>query len=475
MKAKTPKRPKIQPGLKTAPASKKPKAPPRVAQGDRVRATVAGWTLDGVALATTAHGPTHVVGGVPGDVGDVRILGKGQHQMWGVIDPTVLEVTSEDRVEPPCAVVLRCGGCPWQMVSTEHQRQTRRESLATRLGDAAAKATWHPLLEAPEPFGFRTRATMIVRHQGGRLRAGFYEPRSQTLVPAEECSVQHPLVNRTAKFALKEFVSANLPSWRGEERPGLLRALVIRVDPDRDKALLSMVVSQDDPRLPEIGAALLRIDGVVGVSAIINNRPSGPLAAGEVIQLGGATHLVLRAGEYKVPVGPLAFTQTHVGAARKMVYAVAGMLPEEDGEHLVDLYAGVGVFGLALADRAKRVTLVERNPEAAAAARAAVGESSKVTVVEGDAAKVVADVIGDGVATTVILDPPRAGCRPEVLAAIAESAVETVIYVSCGPKALVRDIARLPGFEMTEIFEVEMFPHSPHEEVIVKLVRTPTP
>ncbi|PIE20065.1 MAG: 23S rRNA (uracil(1939)-C(5))-methyltransferase RlmD [Proteobacteria bacterium] len=449
---------------------------PRLVQGDTLTADIGALAADGTARAVVDDRELRVRGGVPGDRATLRIDHVGKHAAWATV--VGVDRPSVDRVEAPCPVVLRCGGCPWQMVAPQAQTARRETLLRESLGDALPpEATFHPTVSAGEPVGYRTRALMVARHVAGALRLGLYAPRSNDLVPAEGCVVQHPRLNQALEAARDVLAGTNLGTWRGPNRPGDLRALSLRLDPHRGEGLLTIVAPKPDHRLTGIARALLDIPAIAGVHLCLNDRPGGQLLAGRVRHLAGATRQRIDFGDTTVLAGPLAFVQTHHAVAEAMVARVAKLLPQRV-DHLVDLYAGVGVFGLTLRGRAGGVTLVERGADACRDARANTSRlpaCDHVEVIEGAVEQRVTDALTGGPAEAVVLDPPRAGCRPGVIEALVARAPGTIVYASCGPKALARDLRALTagGYRLTDVVPLDMFPHTPHVEVLARLERAP--
>ncbi len=411
-----------------------------------------------------------VPGGVPGDVGTLRITHVGQHATWGHIES--LETPSPDRVTPPCPVVDRCGGCPWQSVALSAQMQARLATLHRLLDPLVIDAHWHQPPGEPKTTGYRTRALMMARRKpGGILRFGFFAPGSHDIVGAEGCIVQHPMVNQTLEGVRAVLGRSGISAWRDAEHPGQLRAVLFRVDPTRGEGLVTLVVTHAEG-LVATGEALLDVPGVVGVSANVNPTDGGPVLGPTTVHLAGAERQHVQYGDLELEVGPTAFLQTRHDMATQMVQAAAALLPEHM-THLVDLYAGVGVFGLSVRHRADRVTLVERDPAAVADALWNIDrlQASHVTAQAADAAGF-ASQLGELAADAILLDPPRAGCSPAVIEAIANLAVKpVVVYASCHPPALARDIERLAqaGYRVTDIVPLDMFPHTPHVEALVRL------
>ncbi|MCB9727792.1 MAG: 23S rRNA (uracil(1939)-C(5))-methyltransferase RlmD [Deltaproteobacteria bacterium] len=448
--------------------------PPRLTQGELAPGEVVALAeSDGSrARVGTAGFEVRVPGGVPGDRGLFRITHVGKNAAWGRIHQ--LETPSPDRVDPPCELVDRCGGCPWQMVSLPAQRRARAEALHALLDPLAPDATWHEGAGPELVTGYRTRALMMARRREGRLELGFYAPGSNDLVAVDRCVVQHPELDRALRTVRAILDRSGLSTWDGPERPGVIRAVMLRMDPSVGRGLLTLVVTRDEPRLHEIARDLLAIPGVVGVFANINPRDGGPVLGEVTIPLGGADRQRVTYGELGLEVGPTAFLQTHHQMAETLVARVVALMPRRM-EQLADLYAGVGVFGLALRHRAARVVLAEAAPDACADARGNTAHlgTRNVMVIEGALADTITRAMTPA-PDAVIVDPPRRGLDEAVVAALeAPSGPRRLVYVSCGPRALARDLTRLvaAGYAITDVVPLDMFPHTPHAEVVVAASR----
>ena len=457
------------------PKARRPKRP--FNQGDLVAGRITQLSRRGGSLAEVQGSEVRVMGGVPGDVATLRITHTGKHINVGQIQ--TLTAPSESRVEAPCPVMTQCGGCPWQSSDQALQQLTRERSVETLLAPFMTPKTRHHGWVGPEKIeGYRTRALMVTRHRAGSMRLGFYAPGTQDLIPVERCPVQHPRVNSVLKHAHHILARLDWPTWRSAERPGVLRGLLFRLDPSRDEGILTLILSvEPGPKVAAAAERLIRIEGVCGVHANVNTHQSGPLVGKRTEHLKGKRRQTLQYGALNLELSPTAFAQTRHDMAEAMVETLGTLLPERC-EHLVDLYAGAGLLGLAHRARAERVTLIESHPEAAADAKhnARRLDASHVEVIAEDASTAGPRVLRGG-ADAIILDPPRSGCSPALLDAIcALKGALTVVYASCEARSLGRDLAKLhaAGFVLNDVALFDMFPHTPHVEVAVALTRDMT-
>ena len=448
-------------------------------QGDLIDSKVTTLARRGGSVAEASGLEVRVLGGVPGDHAQLRITHTGKHVAVGQIQ--TLHTPSPHRVDAPCPVVTACGGCPWQPASLDLQRAHRASEVAALLDplcDADTRRHGWIATGEDDAVGYRTRALMVLRHRAGTIRMGFYAPGTQELVPAEPCVVQHPQVNAVLKRAHAILKRHDWPTWRGPDRKGVLRGLLYRVDPGVGEGLLTLILSvEPGARVRAAALELIRIEGVSGVHANVHTRDGGPMLGERTVHLRGKRRQTMTVGSLTLQVGPTAFVQTRHSVGAAMVRTVGEWLgaPDRTFDHLVDLYAGVGVFGLAHRARAARVTLVESHLGAVEDAQRNIErlEAGHVSVVAGDSETSVTTVLADG-ADVVILDPPRSGCAASVLDAVAALEGDlTVIYASCEPRKLARDLKRLTdaGLRVSDVALFDMFPHTPHLEVLVALRR----
>ena len=458
--------------------------PKRALAGSALSCTVVSLGGSDGALATAdgIAGPIRVASGVPGDRGTVRVLHSGQHGAWArwlhIEEPSLYRRAAE------CSAVGRCGGCPWQMVDPELQRQERldrlKKVLANWLPESVAKqASWAQVL--PMTVGYRSRAQVVLGRKRGRIVWGFWAPGSQELVAVELCPAHLRSVDQVLNRAADALDRAGIPVADESEGP-TATGIIWRTDPRSEQGLLTILCG--DPALIAPAAErLAEIPGVRGVFAAPVARRGGPPISEAATLLAGEPHSEVtwrfrNSGlpELTLQLGASAFVQTRHDAAETLVDVVAGMLPAQ-GAGLLDLYSGVGVFGLALRHRYAKVWLAEREGPAIEDARrnADLLGADHVETHGGDATAILDQLLAQGAGfTAAVVDPPRAGCGAAVANRLSDAAeLLDIAYVSCGQSGLERDIAAFVsrGWQVVKLQAVEMFPHTPHAEAVLHLRR----
>jgi len=341
-----------------------------------------------------------------------------------------------------------------------------------------------PIVPSPRQTAFRQKSAFVFGSTRGRgLTMGHYATGSRQIVSVDECPVHSDRANRIA-FALRDRLArANIPA---ADRPnGILRHVIIRTTEDDREAVAMLVVTRNDKSLrTPVRGFLASADAPDGFFININDRP-GPLMVGdETIKISGRSHVrekgisgIGGASAVDFLVSPDAFFQTNVGAARELVRLVLeGVGP---AKRVLDLYCGSGLFALPLARGGATVTAIEENRQAIDDLKA----NARLNRIPPAQVVPIAARVEDAIARVsktawdaVVLDPPRDGCAPGVLEAIVDRiAPPRIVYVSCDPKALSRELPilrnRNAGYRIDRVVAVDMFPHTDHIEAVMTLSR----
>lgn len=398
------------------------------------------------ALARHEGRVVFVAGGAPGD----RVVAEITAERAGFVRARVREVTTPGptRVTPPCPVVGRCGGCPWQHVDPAAQRDAKRavvrEQLA-RLG-GLSDVNVLPALDAGTPWRYRSRITLAV--DGRRL--GYRAARSHELVEVDDCLLADPAL------------VAHLPAAR--QWVAALRAVPERVT--LAAAPGGVVLHAEGRRSP--GPADVRATETLLVATATVRGAVWTARDARVVVGDPTLRVPLEAGcELEVPAD--AFTQVNPEANRVLVAVVCALAGVGPGSRVLDLYCGAGNFSLPLARRGAEVIGVERAAIAVDAARAnAARLGCRATFHAGDVARTLAALPADAY-DVAVLDPPRTGAA-DALASLLARRPRRIVYVSCDPATLARDagILAAAGWRAERVQPVEMFPHTHHVETVAE-------
>jgi 23S rRNA (uracil1939-C5)-methyltransferase len=415
-----------------------------------------------------------VPGLIPGDLALVRI--ERMRTRFAAASVKRLIEASLDRVAPLCPQFGVCGACPLQHMRYAAQARMKERQIGDRLariGGVRAPVI-RPIVTPGRPWRYRNKA----RYAAEGARVGFYAAESRTLADAPDCLIQAPPANALAD-ELRHFVAA---SRKADGADGAVRELTVRTAFGTGEVMALLSVSGRRPRDAERLALAMR-DAVSALPQAEGGLRyslesvvfASDLAGGEPVFTAGKRTITERIGGLYFEISPRSFFQVNSIGARALLDLVAEYAAPRKGDTLFDLYCGAGAFGLRCAGAAGRVVGVESSVSAVADAErnAARNGVRNATFVRGLAERALPALIAREKPHAVILDPPRAGCRAELLSAIASAAPARIVCVSCDPATLARDVGRLTaaGYAFVEATPVDMFPHTAHAECVALMSR----
>lgn len=441
--------------------------------------------LGGQALARHAGKVLFVQGGLPGDQVRARVTRVRSRYAEARLES--LEAPSPHRVHPPCPHAPRCGGCRFQDLAYAEQCRIKerqvRETLAHlgRLADPPVAA----LVPAPETFGYRNKMEFSF-HPGpdGGALLGLHERGTfDRVFELETCLLPSALTVEIVRLTQRHAALSRWRAYHPRLHQGVVRYLVVRHLPHTGQCAVHLVAAADEiPGLEAWAGELASCFPAVRTASLLINRARANVAIGEEerLLLGDGLveeHLLGLSFE----ASSATFLQTNSRQAEALYGAALEAAELTGQETVLDLYCGVGTLTLPLARRAREAIGVESQPAAARAAErnAARNGIRNARFVAGEARRVLREW-AQGLRAdaprpeVVVVDPPRAGLHPRVVARVAELGPGRVVYVSCNPATLARDLRDLVdrGFGLDAVTPFDLFPHTPHIECVARLSRT---
>jgi 23S rRNA (uracil1939-C5)-methyltransferase len=441
------------------------------------RVELEGTELDerGAGVAHLEDHRVHVAGLLPGERARAVIEHVSVHRIddrrpaWARLEE--LLSPSPDRVAPVCPAHGPCGGCPLQHLAYPAQVRWKGERVVEALArhPVLAGVPVAPCVPSARVLGYRNQAKYVYgrdRHSG-RLVLGAYVPRSHEVVDLGGCRVVEPVLDEVARILRDLLEERAVAPFDEVRRTGLLRYAILRSNA-AGQVLVALVAAGDWPEAAALADLLrARASAVTGVVLNVNAGHGNALFGDEERTLCGQPSLEDEIGPARVELASRSFFQLNRETAGRayadLRAAVAALGPIG---RIVDAYAGAGGIAFSLAALAGEVVAIEENAAATAAALAFARQRGlPVRFETADAAEALERIQE---ADVVVLNPPRGGCAPEVLAAVARMRPRLVAYLSCHPGTLARDLDVLQGLGLSarEIRPYDMLPHTPHVEAL---------
>lgn len=428
----------------------------------------------GVGIGKFEGFTVFVDGGIVKDKIKVKIIKSKKNYAVGEI-VEILE-PSPYRVERKCSKELQdCGGCQIQELDYKEQLNVKTnevKQVINRIGKLD-DVIIHPALGMEHPFRYRNKAQFPIQKVNGMPVIGFYKKKSHEIIPTDQCIIQHDVNDKIIKI-IKTYIKAYKVSVYDEKtHTGVLRHLVTKVGFTTKEVMVVLVANgRKLPYLNELASVLKEnIPGFKTLVVNVNREKTNVILGNENKVIYGDGKINDNIGDLVFEISPLSFfqvnpIQTEVLYNKALEYASLG-----ENDTVFDIYCGIGTISLFLAQKAKKVYGIEIVEDAIKDAKrnAEINNLDNVEFYVGKAEEVVPKMYKQGKrANVVVVDPPRKGCDEKVLDTIVSMQPDRVVYVSCNPSTLARDLNYLDekGYKCSEVQPVDMFPHSVHVECV---------
>ena len=435
------------------------------------RAHIDGYSSEGLGIARIDGQVVFVHGAVRGETCDVLVMKVLKNAAFGKI--AALVEPSPARRTPDCPYYGRCGGCDFRHMSYEEElwaKRARVQDALTRIG--GAEVTVEEILGAEQPLHYRNKSIYPISPAG---EVGFYRARSHQVVNVEHCLIQKPEADALAQ-ALRDYIARfRVASYDEATGQGLLRHLYVRTSCAGESLVCLLVNGRSLPHEEEL-VAMLRAAApkICGVVLGENTRRGNAILGDRYRTLWGRDYLTDTLCGLELRLSVPSFYQVNHDQAQRLYEKALEYAGLTGRELAVDLYCGAGTITQVLARRARHVIGGEIVPEAIrdaeeSARRNGVGN---VEFLCGDASRLAAELRQRGLRPDVIcVDPPRKGLAPDVVEAAASMEPERIVYVSCDPATLARDVARFAplGYRPVRACAVDLFSGTANVETVVLL------
>jgi len=447
-------------------------------KGETIKLRIEDLAFGGKGVARVDGFVVFVDGGLPGDEVDARIYRtKGSFAESRIEN---LTKPSSHRIAPACGHFGQCGGCKWQNleypIQTKYKEDQVRESLVHIAG--IPNPPMEPIIAAHKIYYYRNKMEFSFHaDDDGDLLLGLHKAgRFRDVFQLDKCHLQSEISNKIVNFVRERSRELGLPPYHIVSHEGFLRFLVIRDAKFTGEVLVNFVTGAGSyPELDNLATELgEKFEEVVSVSHTVNAARANIAKGDKERIIYGVDHIHETLGQKKFRISANSFFQTNSYQAQRLYDIAVELAQPQSNERMLDLYTGTGTIAIYFSDLVKNAEGVETVADAVADARvnARINGAANVEFHTGDVEEFMKEaILRESKYDLIILDPPRAGCHPKTLKYLNSMCPSKIVYISCNPTTLARDLKSLieGGFRLDRVIPLDLFPHTFHIETACRL------
>ncbi|MCP8617863.1 23S rRNA (uracil(1939)-C(5))-methyltransferase RlmD [Salirhabdus salicampi] len=453
------------------------KVKPPVSKNETIELTFEDLTHEGSGVGKVNGYPLFVPYALPGETAKVKVIKVKKNFGFGKL--IEIQEKNEDRIEPPCDVFYQCGGCQIQHMSYNMQLQMKQKQVRDNLRKIAHldNVPVRNVIGMEDPWRYRNKVQIPVGAKDGEIVTGFYQKKSHRIIDMDTCPITDEQNDRMVEAVRRLAEDVGIEPYDEETHKGTLRHIMVRNGKETNDLMVVLVTRTEKLPYKEKIVADLRkaFPNVKSILQNVNTKKTNVILGNKNITLWGEDHIYDMIGDIKFKISAKSFYQVNPVQTKKLYDKALEYANLTGSETVIDAYCGIGTISLFLAQKAKKVYGVEVVPEAITDAKvnAQLNKIDNAEFFVGQAEKVMDWWKAQGLRPDVIVvDPPRKGCDETLLRAMIEMKPKRIVYVSCNPSTLARDINILKegSYEMKEVQPVDMFPQTTHVEAVAQLV-----
>ena len=446
-------------------------------KNDLATVTITDMGHDGEGIGKIDGYTLFVKDTVIGDTAEVKIMKAKKNYAYARLMRLI--TPSDRRTDPVCPYARQCGGCQIQELKYEEQLRFKEEKIRenlTRIG-GFSEVPMEPIIGMENPYHYRNKAQFPVgTDKNGNLITGFYAGRTHTIIHNTRCYLGAEQNEEILNCVLEYMRENKISAYNETTGQGLVRHILIRCGFKTGEGMVCLVINgRRLPAAEKLAEKLCRIKGMTSITYSVNMERTNVIMGKEIRPVWGKNYITDYIGEIQYQISPLSFFQVNPVQTERL-YGTALEYAGLTGKETVwDLYCGIGTISLFLAQKAKMVYGVEIIPQAIedAERNAGINGIENAQFFVGKAEEVLPEKYEkEGVhADVIVVDPPRKGCDEALIRTMVEMQPEKIVYVSCDPATLARDLKRIceGGYEIRRVRGVDMFPETVHVETVCLL------
>ena len=444
-------------------------------KNDIYQTEIIDYTTEGSGVCKIDSFAVFVPSSAVGDKAEVKILKSAKNYAFGKVE-TILS-PSPNRISPDCDIFNQCGGCTFRHITYQSEldfKQKRVYDALTRIGGIDGSLI-SEIIGADESDFYRNKAQLPVTvNSEGNVKVGFFAPRTHRVIALDDCQLQSrafsPAINIFLEWANQNHISV----YDEKIHSGILRHLYLRYAEKTDELMVCIVANANELRKEKQLVQMLS-ENLPNLKSIVlntNTDKTNVITGKKCRTLYGDGYITDILCDMKFRISPLSFYQVNRTQAEKLYQKAAEFANLNKNETLLDMYCGTGTIGLTMANYVKNLIGVEIIPQAVEDAKnnAVLNEISNAEFICADASQAAKILQKHNVKPDcIVLDPPRKGCESSLIDTISEMSPERIVYVSCDPATLARDIKLFSekGYFVEKAVPVDLFPRTTHVETVV--------
>ena len=441
--------------------------------------TIKRLGINGEGVGYFKRGVVFVPGALPGE--EIVAEAIKVHPKFAEAKVKRIRKASEHRVTPQCPVYDQCGGCQIQHLEYAQQLKEKRDivkqAFEKYMKKDVERLNIKETIGMDNPWNYRNKSQFQVGTKDGQIIAGLYGINSHNLIDIPNCIVQHPFSNEITVTVKEAMQQLGIPAYDEKKKSGIVRTVIVRTGfATGEVQVVIVTISEKLPKKNQLIPMILKKHPEVkSIVQNVNNKDTSLIFGDKTIHLAGEEVINESLGELSYELSARTFFQLNPTQTVKLYNEAKKAAALTGKENVVDAYCGVGTIGLWLSDEAKEVRGMDIIPESIEDAKKNAKRHGKTNVKYevGKAEDIMPKWVGfEGWRPDVlVVDPPRTGCDQKLINTILNSMPKRIVYVSCNPSTLAKDIQQLSKlYRVNYIQPVDMFPHTAHVECISQLI-----
>lgn len=437
---------------------------------------VEDYTHEGMGIVKIDGYPVFLPDVLKGEKVEYKAVKVNSRYAFGKVTHVI--TPSSNRRTPPCEYYFQCGGCQIQVMDDQGQADFKKQVVNQNINQQAGLDLKINDTVSGHPLYYRNKSQIPVQKIDGQVVLGFYKPRSHDIVDIDHCYIQKDVHNDIMLFIKDKLIEEETSIYDEKSHQGLLRHIAIRSNSDDSEIQVVFITNGKRNEFLSIVKALKEAyPNVKSIVQNINDEKTNVIFGKRSIVLLGHDFITDTLLGQSFKIRDRSFYQVNHAQTEKLYQIGLDMADLSGDETIIDTYSGIGTIGLAASDRVKKIIGIEVVDSAVEDAK----ENAKLNGIDnadyylGKAEEVMPQLVKEGVSADVVfVDPPRKGCHNEFLDALIKVNPEKIVYISCNPSTLQRDMKYLSenGFKATEVTPVDLFPQTKHIEAVTVLKRT---